>query len=55
MRKIPQEDACSLSFPKIEIKKQRLVIAHLDAVQAEVDEMRHLQAQDADLLDQLER
>lgn len=37
------------------IPEQKAIDAHLDAIQEEVGEMRHLQAQDAELLDQLEQ
>jgi len=55
MKKITQGDVCFLPFPKIAIEEQRRVTAYLDAIQGEVDEMRRLQAQDAELLDQLEQ
>jgi type I restriction enzyme S subunit len=55
MKKITQGDVCFLPFPKIAIEEQRRVTAYLDAVQGEVDDMRRLQAQDAELLDQLEQ
>jgi type I restriction enzyme S subunit len=55
MKKITQGDVCFLPFPKVGIEEQRRVVAHLDVVQNEIDEMRRLQAQDAELLDQLEQ
>jgi restriction endonuclease S subunit len=44
-----------LRLPLPLLRVQQESVAHFDAVQAEADEMRHLQAQDAELLDQLEQ
>lgn len=55
MKKITQGDVCSLPFPKIPLEEQRHVVAYLNAIQAEVDEMRRLQAWDTVLINQVEQ
>ena len=55
MKKITQGDVCSLPFPRISLEEQRQVVAYLDAIQAEVDEMRRLQSQDAERINQVEQ
>ena len=55
MKKITQDDVCSLPFPKITIEEQQRVVAYLDAIQTEIDEMRRLQDRDTEHINQVER
>ncbi|MGE4091003.1 MAG: restriction endonuclease subunit S [Candidatus Binatia bacterium] len=55
MKKITQGDVSSLPFPIVGMETQRRIVAHLNAVEEEVREMRSLQTQDAELLDQVEQ
>ncbi|MBI4517198.1 MAG: restriction endonuclease subunit S [Deltaproteobacteria bacterium] len=55
MKKITQGDVCELPFPYVCVELQRAIVAQLDTVQTEVNEMCRLQAHDAELLDQVEQ
>ena len=55
MKKITQGDVCSLPFPKITIEEQQRVVAYLDAIQTEIDEMRRLQDRDTEHINQVGR
>lgn len=53
---VNQDDLSELQIPFIaDMKKQRRVVAGLDSVRAEVAQVRRLQIQNAELLDQLEQ
>jgi type I restriction enzyme S subunit len=55
MKKIKQEDVCSIPFPTIDFEEQRRWAGHLDAVQTEVNSMQSVLDEEERLLDELER
>lgn len=55
MKKIKQDDVCNIPFPTIDVSKQMHLIAYLDSVQADVDNLVRLLDQHTKLLDQLEQ
>lgn len=55
MKKITQDDVCNIPFPTITLDEQLRLASYLDSIQHEVDEMMKILAQDAKMLDLLER
>ena len=55
MKKIKQDDVCNIPFPTIDVSKQMHWVAHLDSIQADVDNLFRLLDQHTKLLDQLEQ
>lgn len=55
MKKIKQDDVCNIPFPTIDVSKQMHLVAHLDSIQADVDNLFRLLDQHTKLLDQLEQ
>jgi type I restriction enzyme S subunit len=54
-RRLKSETLEAVAIPDAPLSAQEQLVSYLDTVQAEVQEMRWLQAQDAELLDQLEQ
>ncbi|MBI3798117.1 MAG: restriction endonuclease subunit S [Deltaproteobacteria bacterium] len=54
-RRLKSETLESVTIPDAPLPMQEQLVTYLGSVQAEVSEMRRLQAQDAELLDQLEQ
>lgn len=54
-RRLKSETLEAVTIPDAPLPMQEQLVTYLDSIQEEVSEMRHLQAQDAQLLDQLEQ
>lgn len=55
MKKIKQQDVCSIPFPRIDVNDQLYWATYLDSIQSGADKLSGIINQDAKLLDQLEQ